>query len=74
MIFASFIDDAAMFLAVIGALFMLVVIAAAKAATGAASAAAKASRSPGKRNELAAKAGSTLLGAVLKRLFLGKWR
>lgn len=74
MMFASFINDAAMFLAVIGALFMLVVIAAAKAAAGAASAATKPTRNRGKRNELAAKAGSTLLGAVLKRVFLGRWR
>lgn len=74
MIFASFINDAAMFLSVIGALFMLVAIGAAKAAAGAASAATKATRTRGKRNELAAKAGSTILGVVLKRVFLGRWR
>lgn len=74
MMFASFINDAAIFLALIGAIFMLVVIAAAKAAAGAASAATKATRSRGKRNELAAKAGTTILGCVLKRVVLGRWR
>lgn len=74
MILASLVNDAATALAVIGALSMLVVVAALKAAAGVASAAARDARRPGKGKELAARAGTTVLGAVFKRIFLGRWR